>query len=1538
MQNLTGITPAPDPTSLPVDSKTLTALASKLIDLTKRNRLLNAPTADPDRRGSLSLVPVEAPEMAAIFAWLSERERAVPIRPRAGVDPQAEASAAPEAAAQSAPASDPAPDAQPAVNPAPAPARPAKPLLISSYTEKKLTSALYNLRDRGRSSINERGVNILFAAFGMAEWADPSSAEDTWRSPVVLLPISVETRAGGYAIAGIHEETLVNPALAYKFQTEYGVTFPELGEDPEPADVETFLAALDALCDEQRPRFHGCLTVRREVNLGVFSFAKIAMFRELIQLGPENLLQNGVIAALVNSQRSPDFANDAPLPDLDQVFKPQSTYLVVEADSSQLEAVYRSQSGAHLAIQGPPGTGKSQTIVNLIADALSREQTVLFVAEKRVALDVVKNRLDRAGLGSACLVIHPGRAEGGEIGGAVNKKEVLTEIERAWSAAEPPVPPSAAADTLEELERVRAGLNQYVRELHQPRFAAAQSVFEIFGHLERLRDAPAVPVTVPDATQVTGADLSHRLALLDDFAEFQPLIDSTHLITPWADILPRPPLPNYQSALREHLETLNDLELELLHLLDELRETTRLAIPLDFAGIQFLADFCTHFQLDALAIEDAEELRRRFAGQYAGFFKFLSKKAYQADCARLKPSWLSAWTDDPHAIAAALEYFAKARAYLRVTPGFTLAANAHDLSAPAARLRELLASLKTEAAFFAAHFQPERLAKLGIAERADPATHAWARALLDSLAVLAPYANFRLVYDAADCQPLRAFIPAAVQAAIPAPRWRAAYERLAWESMLAAAYAASPLLAGFSGASHDRLVARFRELDRKHIDVSRRALALKIARSRPVLTGAVQRALSSEVAILTREFKKKRVKPLRRVFSEAMRIVQAIKPCFMMSPLTVSQYLDPDKVRFDVVIFDEASQIRMEDALGSIYRGKQVIIVGDEQQLPPTRFFDAVESGDDPDEDLEDAIDYESILTRAEGEVRAFHQVRLRWHYRSLSEELIAFSNKNFYENSLFTFPNPEQAGLGRALRFVPVPDGVYDRGRSRTNPIEARALAAACLDFAAEHPNWSLGVVTFSEAQRQMIEDEIDARLREAPERLAFFAEDRPGGEPFMVKNLELIQGDERDAIFFSFGYGHDQTGAFSQNFGPLNQEAGRRRLNVAVTRARRMVTVFSSIQPEELTAVHSEGVRLMKEYMTLARDGLAALFGSPTTAASRGEIESPLEAAVKERLEALGLTVHTQIGCSGYRIDLGILDPQVPGRYCLGVECDGAAYHSGRTARDRDRLRQQVLESLGWNILRIWSKSWSENPQREAQRVLDAVRQFSGRSLSPSPAAPAAPDPTPPAPDPAADAPLPAIPVQTVQQSFPEHFRAYRPYHRAASAAQYSLSMAVRDISELLKAQGPMRMEPLSRQVATLWGYARLGDNIRANVMRVVQQGARDGSLCLGPDPDFIYPTPPAPLAILTDTNGDRREIEDIPEEEIYLALVLAVRAAGGSVSAADAARIAADMLGFKRVTAEMSARFRLVLSGAARICASPYSAVADLIQTQGEMLVVE
>ncbi|WAG79109.1 DUF3320 domain-containing protein [Metapseudomonas furukawaii] len=752
-----------------------------------------------------------------------------------------------------------------------------------------------------------------------------------------------------------------------------------------------------------------------------------------------------------------------------------------------------------------------------------------------------------------------------------------------------------------------------------------------------------------------------------------------------------------------------------------------------------------------------------------------------------------------------------------------------------------------------------------------------------------------------------------------------------------------PTIRTFVSAEHEQRIRDFRALDERFTALTRDLLRARLCAELPAPDSVKQ---SSEWGTLRLELSKKsRHKPLRELISAIPQALTKLTPCMLMSPLSIAQYLSASDTIFDVVIFDEASQIPVWDAIGAIARGRQVIMVGDPKQLPPTSFFDRAESTAD-NEDVEP--DLESILDEC---LSANLPTRnLNWHYRSRHESLITFSNHRYYDSKLVTFPSP--VTNDRAVSLRPV-QGVYDKGGSRTNIAEARALVA---DLVArlrspeirEH-ELTFGVVTFNSEQQRLIEDLLDNERRRDPMLERYFADTEL--EPVFVKNLESVQGDERDIIYFSITYGPDAAGVVSMNFGPLNRPGGERRLNVAVTRARHELHVFATLKPEkiDLARTQSIGVRDLKHFMEFAERGPRAIVEATT--GSLGGFDSPFEEQVAHALGRKGWHVATQIGVSAFRIDLAVIDPDAPGRYLAGVECDGATYHRSATARDRDKLREQVLRGLGWDILRIWSTDWWIDPNGTAQKVherLEALlaesRQRRARlkaqeeeqaaqgvveSLDEAVAAstPVSQDVLPlddiPPPEPSQSAQYARAvtfsePARVVEQVAVAGLALYQEADPLAVVegvdpeaffdSRYTDTLAAM-IAHVITQEGPVLDSILARRIARAHGWVRTGARIRDRVVDVARQAHRKTTEEVG---DFYWPAHLADDSALAfrrpADDVSLRAVDEISLTELAaLARTLAARALRGD----DLTYAMAREIGLQKVSAQARTRLEQAIS---------------------------
>ncbi len=697
-----------------------------------------------------------------------------------------------------------------------------------------------------------------------------------------------------------------------------------------------------------------------------------------------------------------------------------------------------------------------------------------------------------------------------------------------------------------------------------------------------------------------------------------------------------------------------------------------------------------------------------------------------------------------------------------------------------------------------------------------------------------------------------------------------------------------PAVQSFRGRVHEQTIKEFQELDRLQFRIAQARVRERVCSRIPDFDSIT--STRDEINILKRELNKQRkLMPLRKLFMSIPNLLTTIRPCFMMSPLSVSVFLEAKSYDFDLVIFDEASQVHTEDAIGAIMRGKQVIIVGDTKQLPPTSFFASSLEDEDFDTDTEttdsDAGAYQSILDES---VVILPERSLRWHYRSRHEHLIAFSNIKIYNNSLITFPSSVDKAPDTGVEYVYVSNGVYDRGVKRNNTIEAKKVAELVFNHFRKHPDRSLGVVTFSEAQQQA----VDAAIRQI--RLQngmfeqYFNEERD--EPFFIKNLENVQGDERDTIIFSIGYAKDSNGIMYMNFGPLSKDGGHRRLNVAITRAKQNVKLVGSIMPTDIDTekTSAEGVRLLRSYMEFAQQGMIAL-QKEMSFINDLEFDSPFEEAVYNFLSDKGYKVITQVGCSGFRIDMAVKHPNHSGQFAIGIECDGAAYHSSRTARERDRLRQTVLEDMGWTIYRIWSTDWIKDQRTEEQKLINAI----DRALSKVVNEPYFDDNN----IDEFDDSVSTIEIEEeadVRELLVNSDCDFVPYE-LADISEYQHLGAHEIMHKVIEIEQPIHFEELCRRVAPLYGNYKVTSKVRSGVeyqfkWHLAEDITRKGNFITLNDFDNLQVRVP-------EADSDfLRPINFISDEELGLAMMMIAKKSYG-ITPEDLFVATAREFGFKR-----------------------------------------
>lgn len=710
-----------------------------------------------------------------------------------------------------------------------------------------------------------------------------------------------------------------------------------------------------------------------------------------------------------------------------------------------------------------------------------------------------------------------------------------------------------------------------------------------------------------------------------------------------------------------------------------------------------------------------------------------------------------------------------------------------------------------------------------------------------------------------------------------------------------------PAVLNFRSRIQEQNISEFCQLDKAQFKIAQARVRERVVNRIPDFDAVT--STRDEIGILKRELnKQRRLMPLRKLFMTIPNLLTSLRPCFMMSPLSVSVFLEAHSYDFDLVIFDEASQVHTEDAIGAIMRGKQVIIVGDTQQLPPTNFFASSLNDEDFDTDDDDYTNnsddgaYDSILEEA---VTVLPERSLRWHYRSRHEHLIAFSNIKIYNGSLITFPASIENAPDCGVEYIYVSDGVYDRSGKRNNVVEAQKVADIVFEHFSKYPNRSLGVVTFSEAQQNAVDVAIRRKRYQNAAFEPYFVEDKE--EPFFIKNLENVQGDERDTIIFSIGYAKDQHGIMHMNFGPLSRDGGYRRLNVAITRAKYNVKLVGSIVSTDIDIekTSSEGVKMLRSYIEFAQNGIGAI-EKELKFSSEVAFDSPFEESVFDFLRSKGYDVTTQVGCSGFRIDMAVKHPKYSGRFVIGIECDGASYHSSRTVRERDRLRQTVLEEMGWTIYRIWSTDWIKDQRTQERKLVSAVENALNHAAEID------------MPDNGAEiveTPAEAIIIEEPAEITAESQKGYGFIeYKQANIYDYYSDLSTRDIiKKVIEIEQPIHFEELCRRVAPLYGNQKATSKIRSEVTQVFKYYL---SNVIKREKEFItlVDFDNLQVRVPNSTEDYIRPIANISDEELSLAMTTIVEHSFGIITE-DLFIETARVFGFRRTGENIVSSLRRV-----------------------------
>ena len=1441
-----------------------------------------------------------------------------------------------------------------------------------------LLRRLRRVSDNARTTVEERGVTTLHLSFGVLKWDDPMLGESV--SPLWLVPCQFETFGPSAAmrLSRSDEELQLNPALELYLRERHRVVLPAIPEEPGTEALASFLEEVQAAIRE-----HGW-KVEEDIWLSTYSFESLVIYQDLKNMA-DVALRHNVVIALARASMPPEASEALGEEQLDSLSSSDRLLVpVLPADSSQQKALTLARSGSHLVVHGPPGTGKSQTISNLIADAIGQNKKVLFVSAKMAALNVVYERLARLGLARFCLEAHSSKA---------GKAKIIDELKRTLGAA------AAGADgrfgeRLEELTRIRDELNAYVRELHERRGPLGLTLYQVFGRIEKLRCAPDVRAQLPwsDAVAVTRSQLSATLDVLSDLGSQADVFDN-RTSHPWRGLKVQPGIPVRREPTEADVETIHaslqklqanlakleplfGTELSTLSLddIDVLAPALSEVAAIGWLPTSWASDNVDTLKSKAALLTTAAANAKRLAEDLAKYPTVLKLPAVTArellgrtatefgswHRVFLPSYWLWRSSVLNHLHAGAARDFRALRSYAELASRIvgletwfdqrraplsresgadgirdqnTLQTAAKRLSV-AAHLRTAIDRIRLRLGDTHSQITDTlRQAAVSVVSSARDAifretgsrvSTAWPTGFVDGAGLNAAPVTASL----ARCQEILGALPKLQEwvvlqhtlakcnelslakfidalGPLSARAARSAFERRFHTAWANSVIEGSPTLTVFAGVRRQEQVERFHLLDREIRAAAlqqTKTIASGLARKIAEATGGAGTA--SEVGILRRELeKRRRIKPLRRLFAEIPTVLQALKPCMLMSPISVSTFLKPNSISFDLVFFDEASQLPTPEAIPAILRAKQVVVAGDANQLPPTSFFTTsviFETDGEEADDAEALEPLESLLDDCVAVVPVFEQAHLRWHYRSRDERLIKFSNHYFYKDRpLITFPAVSKTTEDQGVRLVYVPEGVWHRGASRTNRAEARRAAELIVAQLEQRPERSLGVVAMNLTQREAIEDALHELIQDKQELAPLLDTNRE--EACFIKALENVQGDERDTIIISVGYGKSLEGALSFNFGPLNQEGGWRRLNVLVTRARWQTILITSMRSQELDGANpnNRGAVALRNFIAYAERG-CELPPEPTTVTT-GETND-FEDAVAEALSERGLRVDQQVGASEYRIDLAIRDPRDPNRYVLGVECDGATYHGARTARDRDLLRQEVLHGLGWRLHRIWSTDWFRDRDKALAGVVNSLKRAleapveesvpSGAQVSQSENS-TAPN-TKPTPDSLAPG-AKAAPV-------PRRYQAGRPYAKYQEKGSRELLLDGSRVQDLVSQvlaivlhEGPIQKELLVERLKEVNDVGRAGTNVQANIDRAIEIAERRRKLQRVAQEFLLIPGSQL-KTFRTSGDGVQRPLDVVSPEEIALAVLYLVEDQFGYQREA-IPRAIAGLFGFER-----------------------------------------
>ncbi len=1440
-----------------------------------------------------------------------------------------------------------------------------------------LHKRLLALHSGARTYLEEQGVNILYLALGFLHWFD-DGAKQTRKAPLVLIPIDLKRNDAKEKFSAVYNKAEIgaNLSLIEKLFIDFNVRIPPISDQEDFSIIRYFEQVSASITNRA-----GWRVSQNEMVVSFFSFGKFVMYSDLDTKKwpdikkPENhpilsilLHENiGFKGEIIDSDSSAD-----------EIVLSDGLIQVIDSDSSQTLAQADINRGNNLVIQGPPGTGKSQTITNIIADAVYKGKKVLFVAEKMAALEVVKRRLDAMNLGDAVLELHSHKA---------NKKSLIAELERTLNIPKPQIKVDDYDYTA--LQYLRQRIEDLVKAMNTPILESGQTPVDLIGKIAELRRKGRNLKVFPEENLLHLSQESFKIKrmILDDAMGRMKSVGNPSKNV-FNEITLKSITPLRLDSIKKNLEAakgvIEAIQVEIKRLseigIENIIAVNDLQIFLE-AGSYFMgkpdgAESCL-----LRTILTSPELIKRLLEQFEHRSSLEEKLKDKTDTRNFVPDidklvslakkyknkwWSFVFAEKRHLTKRSNEIFPGERKWndddrLSAIEALSdLQRINQELERDASRLTRFLGSNWSEYKQYPGrlvaiinwvkHFQSsdhpalfvhfvrelilndldfkqmDSCSKILAVKKAE--FERLTKELSESLdhSKISPSANQNEVMQSPfselnslislwidhfedlnkiivfnslcsdlkneDLSYLNSFLNDWEEAPVDLG---ISFEFSYYQALLDHVYSTNPTLSSFDKSSHEKMLDTFRELDKKILINNRSKVRLNHWNSIPHLNSEY-----GQIGVLKHELnKKRRLLPIRQLLSEAGDAIKKIKPVFMMGPMSVASFLPPGMEEFDLVIFDEASQVKPVDAYGAILRGKQVVVIGDSKQLPPTSFFESVSSeiaGED--DNIPVSSETESILGLFQA--KNAPERMLNWHYRSKHESLIAVSNKEFYNDRLIVFPSPGSENSDYGLSFVHLPEAMYGRGSSRSNIDEAYAVAYAVMEHIQKRPQLSLGVAAFSSAQRDAIMYQLEA-LRNTNSHLEFFFQNHQS-EPFFIKNLENVQGDERDVILISVGYGRSKPGEpINMNFGPLNKDGGERRLNVLISRAKKICKVFANFtyRDMDLSRSNSTGVSALRSFLQYAETGVLEQKYSDSWELA------PFVNHLHNRLAEAGFSAEPQVGISDYKIDIAIRNADQKESFTLGIECDGPNYASAHSTRDRARLRKEVLEGLGWQLHRIWALDWYRNEDAEFNNLVSHISNCEKSQLESR------------------------LNMQTISDSMQEtdqlsQFKEQSENSIEISDGRKSISvenyqifeknieignselhnvnpyLLIKSIQEVVDFEGPIHVELLMKRITNGVGLQKTGNRIHQNIMTSINMAVHNNLISV--EDNFLFKKE-EPIVIrdrsLLDPQMKRFDL--IPPMELENAMIQFIKHSF-SVEDDDLINASFHLLGFQKVTSQM------------------------------------